>query len=56
MRLGLSAKARPSESVEIVLRVVMCRAAKREIWLRVYAAGFADGRVSSEGRDWVERV
>ena len=37
-------------------RVRICRVASRAVWERVYAAGFALGRVKRDGRDWVERV
>ena len=42
--------------MEIAERVRTWRVANRVVWLKVYAAGFAEGRVSSEGRDCVERV
>lgn len=39
-----------------MLKVRMWRVAKRVVWLRVYAAGFALGRVSNDGKDCVESV
>lgn len=40
----------------MVERVRMCNVASRVVWRRVYAAGFALGRVRSDGKDCVERV